>query len=308
AYQAAFKTQFNRDLAVPATWAEWDEVCQFFTEQLQPEAHGCAIQRTQGNTYLWFYDHFRTNGGRFFDDGMAATINSEAGVQTLTEMVNANASMPPGVEKWGFVEVLSDWMAGKLGMIITWPPIGRWSAGYGTDTEQLSWVPKSTVVDKVGYALSPGGRSELAGAFLLGLSADSQNKEAAYLFMQWLNSPEVSLERVKLQYALRDPYRLSHFADAGYQQLWSNADEYLAVLKEGADTGLNDLTLPGAREYEEALDRAIVSAYAGTDPKAALDTAAAEWDAITDRIGLAAQQAAYEDWVSSRGVNAYPAQ
>lgn len=35
--------------------------------------------------------------------------------------------------------------------------------------------------------------------------------------MQWLQSPEISGERVKLQYALRDPYRESHFNDEGYQ-------------------------------------------------------------------------------------------
>ena len=43
----------------------------------------------------------------------------------------------------------------------------------------------------------------------------SKRKEAAYLFMQWLNSPEVSLERVMLPYSLRDPFRLSHISSTG---------------------------------------------------------------------------------------------
>ncbi len=303
----AFKAQFNRDLAVPTTWQEWDEVCQFFTEkQITPDTYGCAIQRAEGQAYLWYMDHFRGNGGQFFDDSMKATINNEIGVQTLTEMVNSNQFMPAGVEKWGFVEILSAWMDGKLGMIITWPPIGRWSAGYGTDSEQLSWVPQNQIAGKVGYAIPPGGHPELAGGFSLGVSADSQNKEAAYLFAQWLNSPEVSLARVKLQYALRDPFRASHFADAGYQSLWPEAQQYLDVLQQGAEVGVHDLGIPGAREYEQSLDRAITAAYAGTDPQEALDTAAAEWDEITDRIGMDAQKAAYDEWVSSRAPNVYP--
>jgi multiple sugar transport system substrate-binding protein len=309
ANQEEFQAQFGHELVVPTTWQEWDEACQFFTEKFQAEgAYGCAIQRAEGQAYLWFMDHFRANGGRFFDEDMGATINDEIGVQTLTEMVNANKNMPAGIEKWGFIEILSAWMDGKLGMIITWPPIGRWSAGYGSDAEQLSWVPASQVVDKVGYAIPPGGHPELAGGFNLGVSSDSQNKEAAYLFIQWLQSPEISLERVKLQYALRDPYRESHFADEGYQNLWPNAAEYLDVLRQGAEVGVHDLGIPGAREYEQALDRAITAAYAGADPKAALDRAAAEWDEITERIGAEAQKAAYDEWVRSRAPNVYPGQ
>nr|MDQ2997958.1 ABC transporter substrate-binding protein [Chloroflexota bacterium] len=69
---------------------------------------------------------------------------------------------------------------------------------------------------------------------------------------------------------------------------------------------LADLTMPGAREYEESIDRAVTAAYAGTDPKAALDQAAQEWDAITERIGAETQKTAYNNWVTSRGKNAYP--
>lgn len=302
-----FKTKFGHDLVVPTTWQEWDEACQFFTEKLSADgSYGCGIQRAEGQAYLWFLDHFRANGGKFFDDAMGATINDEIGVQSLTEMVNSNQFMPPGIEKWGFIEILSAWMDGKLGMIITWPPIGRWSAGYGTDSEQLSWVPKNQIAGKVGYAVPPGGHPELAGGFNLGVSADSQNKEAAYLFVQWLQSPEISTERVKLQYALRDPYREAHFADEGYQTLWPEAPQYLETLRKGAESGVHDLGIPGAREYEEAIDRAVTSAYAGSDPKEALDKAAAEWNAITERIGTDAQKTAYEEWVSSRAPNVYP--
>ncbi|BCX02679.1 MAG: ABC transporter substrate-binding protein [Candidatus Roseilinea sp.] len=302
-----FKAKYNRELAPPKTWQEWDEVCSFFTERGKANnEYGCAIQRTAGNTYLWFYEQFRSNGGRFFDADMKAAINSDIGVKTLTDMVNANKHMPPGIEKWGFVEVLQAWMDGKLGMIITWPPIGRWSEGYGLESKQLEWVPKTNVAGKVGYAVSPGGHSELAVGFMLGVSSNSKNKEAAYAFIQWLTSPEVSGQRVKIPFALRDPYRMSHFNDPEYAKLWPNASEYLKVLQEGAATGLADLGIPGAREYEEALDRAITAAYAGTDPKAALDKAAEEWNAITERIGVESQKAAYADWQKRLGANAYP--
>jgi len=247
----------------------------------------------------------RNNGVRFFDpQTMKAQINSPPAVRTLTEMVNANKSMPPGVEKWGFIEVFSAWMAGKVAMIVTWPPPGRWSEGYGNRVEQLKWLPETKVIGKVGYALPPGGHPELAAAFNLGVSVESANKEAAYLFIQWATSKETSLKRVMLPFALRDPYRLSHYASKEYRELWPHAPEYLDTLKSGAEKGLLDLAIPGAREYEEALDRATVAVYAGTPPKEALDKAAAEWDQVTQRIGVDKQRQAYQEW--ARKPNAYP--
>ena len=99
---------------------------------------------------------------------------------------------------------------------------------------------------------------------------------------------------------------MTHFNDPGYKQLWPDAGEYLDTLQKDAVAGVHDLGIPGAREYEEAVDHAVTAAYAGTDPKEALDKAAADWDAITDRIGTDTQKTAYDEWVKSRAPNAYP--
>ena len=44
--------------------------------------------------------------------------------------------------------------------------------------------------------------------------------------------------------------------------------------------------------------------WAGEDAKAILDDVAAQWDALTDRIGVDKQRAAYRDWAGKP--NAYP--
>ena len=79
------------------------------------------------------------------------------------------------VETWGFVEALSSFLAGDIAMTISSPPFGRWTAGYGTEEEALSWVPKSTIADKVGYALPPGGTPQLAAGFSLCVASGSKN-------------------------------------------------------------------------------------------------------------------------------------
>jgi multiple sugar transport system substrate-binding protein len=295
--QEEFKAKYGYDLAAPKTWQEFDDIGNFITDKYAPDVYGGAIQRLEGQDYSWWFGPFSGYDGQFFDsETMEPLINSDIGVKTLTEMVNQNKWMPPGVEKWGFNEVLSAWHEGKLGMVISWPPIGRWSAGYGSATEQLSWVPKSQVAGKVGYA-PPPGRSTLAGGFSLGISPDSKNKEAAYLFIQWMTSPDISLQRTMLPYGMRDPYRLSHFSSPLYRALWADAPEYLDALEKAAMSGQFELGIPGAREYAEAIDNACTSAYAGTDPKTAMDTAAQRWADITQRLGVDQQKESYQTWL-----------
>ena len=293
-----FKAKFGYDLKAPKDYKEFGEICQFFTEKYAPDLYGCAFQHAAGQAFDWFFVPFSGNGGQFFDPAtMTPGINSEPGVQTLTELVDTTQYMPPGANTWDFIAVLSAWMDGKVAMIVTWPPIGRWSEGVGLMTKQLSWVPPTKVAGKVGYAPEPGGRPLLAGGFNLAVSADSKNKEAAYLFIQWMNSPEISLQRVMLPFALRDPFRKSHFASPLYQSLWAGAPEYLKALEEGAMNGQFELGIPGGREYADAVDQALTAAYAGTDPQAALDEAAAKWVEITERLGLEAQKQQYEAWL-----------
>jgi multiple sugar transport system substrate-binding protein len=303
ANQSEFNATYGYELAAPKTWKEYDEIQQFFTQKGAGASFGGASQRAPGQVYGWFMEEFRTNGGKFFNpDSMDALINDAAGAQTLTRMVASNKNMPPGIETWGFIEVLTAWMSGQLAMIGgTWPPIGRWSEGYGAGTKQLEFVPASTVAGKVGYSVMPGGHSLHNAGFLLGVATASQNKEAAYLFCQWANSPSVSLERCMLPYALRDPFRLSHYSSEQYRALWPSAGEYLDTLKSAADGAFLDLIMPGSAEYNDAVDKAVTAAQAGTPVQQSLDEAKAAWDAITDRIGRDKQRAAYAEYVKLQG-------
>lgn len=306
AVMEAFKAKTGKDLVVPTTWAQFDETGAALSEILKDRGmYGAAFFRQPPYTMYMFQERFRNEGGKFFDaDTMKATINSDVGVKVLTEMRAENAWMPPGVEQWGFVENLAAFLQGQTAMTISWPPYGRWAAGYGTDEEVLSWVPKSTIAGKVGYALPPGGHPELAAGFALSVSSTSKNKEAAYLFIQWLNSEATSLQRVQLPYALRDPFRDSHYTSPEYLAKWPDAKDYLAALQAGANSGLLDLSLLQTDKYEEVLRQMISKLWAGEDPKAILDTAAGEWDAITEKIGVDKQKAIYAGWASKSG--AYP--
>ncbi len=279
-------------LEPPTTWQEFAEICNQLTEKYAPDMYGGGMFRQNPYPLFLFQERFRVEGGKFFDaETMEATVNDDIGVKVLTEMREENKCMPPGVESWGFVENLAAFLAGDTAMTVSWPPYGRWAAGYGTDEEALAWVPKSQIAGKVGYALPPGGHPQLAAGFSLAVSASSANKEAAYLFIQWLNSKEISLQRVQLPYALRDPFRDSHFASEEYKSRWPDAPAYLETLQEGAVSGLLDLSILQTDRYEEALRQGLSRLWAGDDPQAILDDIAASWDETTEQVGVDAQRA-----------------
>ena len=118
------------------------------------------------------------------------------------------------------------------------------------------------------------------------------------------HSEDVSRQRVQLPYTLRDPFRTEQYTDPGYLSHWPNAKDYLATLKKASETGLLDLSLLQTDKYEEVLRQVISKLWAGDDPKAILDQAAADWDAITEKIGVDKQKAVYAEWVAKSG--AYP--
>lgn len=305
-HQTTFKSEYGYSLAPPETWEQFYDIAAYFNGILGGEsAGGAALIHAPGLVHWLYTLRLRTAGGTFFDpDTMEARINDEISIAVLTDMVRQLDNMPPGAASWGAIEVLNAWMAGNLAMTIWWPPAGRWSEGYGSKDENLSWLPQTKVAGKIGYALPPGGSTQLAAGFLLSVSSDSDNPELAYLFAQWLNSSSVSLGRVTLPYSLRDPFRVSHFESEEYRSLWPNAGNYLDALSLAAETGLLDLSIIDTHAYEEALTRAVVSALAGAEPQEVLDQAAEEWNTLTNEIGNEDQRAAYLDWASKPG--AYP--
>ena len=301
----AYQAKFGKALAPPKTWEEYSQIAQFITDNLAPNVYGAGHFRKAGSpgNQFDFLQQFRANGGALFDDNMRSQITSEAGVKTFENMIAANAASIPGNNELDAVSLWAAFLTGKVAMIYSWPPSGRMSAGYSQTAEAINFIPKSEIAGKVGYAVVPGNPEHATG-FNKALSADSANPDAAYLFMQWMTSPPVSLARVMLPYALRDPYRLSHFKSDLYAQLWPDAKAYLVNLNNSANVALLDPIIPGAQDYFLTLDRMATSVWAGTDPKEALATAAAEMDATTDRLGADSQKAYYTEFLKLPGATA----
>ena len=189
--QAAFKAKYGYDLAPPKNYTQFGDIACFLTEKYQPDIYGAGVINT-GYMFFFFSERFRNDGGKFFDpETMKATVNSEAGVKALTEMVEQNKCMAPGIETWGFAENLSALNAGQIAMTISWPPLGRWTQGVNIDDEALSWVPADhgRGQGRLRHQSRRPSRARL-GLHHAACRADSKNKDAAYLYIQWMHSKD----------------------------------------------------------------------------------------------------------------------
>jgi multiple sugar transport system substrate-binding protein len=301
--KSAYQAKFGKALVVPATWDDYSQVAQFITDQLAPNVYGAAHFRkfgSPGNQFS-FLQQFRANGGKFFDDAMKAQLTTPAGTTTLDQMIAQNKASLPGNNDLDAVAQWAAWLQGKVAMIFSWPPTGRMSSNYAQRDKAINFIPQSSIADKVSYAVVPGGNGEMASGYVKALAAGSNNEEAAYLFMQWVTAPPLSLVRTMLPYTLRDPYRLSTYKSEQYRALWPAAKDYLINLCECSNSGVVDMIMPGWQDYALSIDRMCSAVWGGEDPKAALKKAAAEWDTTTQRLGVAAQKAAYQEFLQVPG-------
>ena len=198
--QSAFKAKYGYDLGPPKDYTQFGDIACFLTEKYQPDTTAPASS-TPATCSSSSASASATPAAVFDPETMKATVNSDAGVKVLTEMVEQNKCMAPGIETWGFAENLSALNAGQIAMTISWPPLGRLDPGSQRQRRTLSWVPQTTVADKIGYAINPGGHPELASGFINGVSPDSKNKDAAYLYIQWMHSKDQSLQNVASRWA-----------------------------------------------------------------------------------------------------------
>ncbi len=148
-------------------------------------------------TAAWLL-HLAPMGGKVFDDGWNPVMNSPAAVkaaETLREIVRTG---PPGIPSYGFSEMANAFLQGDAAMFLDSLKIAA-----------MSRNPKLSKVDgKVGYALHPTDvrcGSE-TGGFAMGIPANSKQKEAAFLFIQYLTSKKGDRRMVELG---GDPVRIS---------------------------------------------------------------------------------------------------
>ncbi|MEM1362066.1 MAG: sugar ABC transporter substrate-binding protein [Pseudomonadota bacterium] len=190
-------------LEVPQTYDELLEIACKIPE-LEPGMGGLSSRAASGHHASHAYLlHLAPLGGRIFDDEWNPIMNNAEGVQAAEALKQIVDCGPEGAASFGFGEALGSFLNGDTAMFLDTSVV----AG------QIDDPSKSKVVGKVGWALHPEGvrRGSQTGGFGIGIPSNAENKEAAFLLMQWLTSKEGDK---LVAMAGGNPSRFSTHADA----------------------------------------------------------------------------------------------
>ena len=167
-------------LKVPETYDELlDLACRI--PELEPGMGGLASRGKSGHQASHaFLLHLAPLGGRVLDDEWNPIVNNEAGVKAGEALKTILECGPEGGTSFGFAEAKNAFLQGRAAMFLDSTVV----AGEVDNPE------KSKVVGKVGWAPHPMGvrRGSQTGGFGIAIPKNAQNKDAAFLLMQWLTS------------------------------------------------------------------------------------------------------------------------
>lgn len=194
-------------LEVPENYEQFlDLACRI--PELEPGMGGVASRAASGHQAAHaFLLHLAPMGGRVFDAAWNPIINNAAGVEAAEALKSIVDCGPEGSSAFGPAEAANAFAQGQAAMFLD-------SIAFAANFQDPS---KSTVVGNVGYAMHPMGeiRASQTGGFGLGIPANAENKEAAFLLMQWLTSKQGDLA---VAMAGGNPSRFSTYQDAGLNE------------------------------------------------------------------------------------------
>ena len=195
----------EQGLEVPTTYDElWDVMTKLHEAGIP--AMTSRGQTGHQVTAGWLL-HLAPMGGKIFDDEWNPVINSPEAVKAAEFMRHVVQTGPTGIETFGFGEASAAFLQGDAALYLDTLKIAA-----------MSRNPSLSKVDgKVGFALHPTDvrcGSE-TGGFAVGIPANSQNQEAAFLLIQYLTNKHGDQRMVELG---GDPVRIS--------TLQNNADNF----------------------------------------------------------------------------------
>lgn len=315
-----YEEQFGTPLEPADSWQEYAQIAEFFTGGDWCGGEECyglvelPMRKNQGwNGFLTraaAYAKSPDDPGFFFDpETMNARINNPGFVKALEDWAAVLQYGPPGMLNYGWIENAQTFVGGLAAQDIQWGDIGP-----------MSKDPEMSVVDgAVGYDIAPGAveywdpaaeqwvQAEAPnrapflgfGGWINMVPASSKNPVAAFDLASYLGSAEVLTEAVVTPGTGVNPATTATldpqiWIDAGMTQ--EEAQDYVGAISDSLEhpNAVFDMRLPGFPEYKDALELAVSETLSGQkDAQSALDDAAAEWEAITDRFGRETQLELY---------------
>lgn len=280
AYNLAYvpATLENYGVGVPKTWAEYFAAAQ----QLQNASNGAVRGFAQRGIQVWhtmytgYATQFWSYGAQDFDDDGKCAIASPEGIAATEDFIaGLRRCGPPAWLDQHWYELAMDFCADKYGLIVD-------SDHYVAFYENRE---KSQVAGRMGYALPPvgpgGKRASNMWTWSLVMNAKSQDKAAAWKFMEWAAGKKFLL-RSAFEGNM-NPTRRSTWDDPQFKAMAATWGNFYDIARSLIEQDAKVLVTPSPH-YLRLADRwvsALRSAYAGEQSVAdALRAAAADIDAM----------------------------
>ncbi len=275
--QAAFKGKYGYDLAVPKDWNAYRDIAEFFTrakgetlagETLDRDFYGVTIsgKRHDATTCEWL-NYAWSFGGGIFDGSGNISINSDKNVAALEYYSDLRRFAPPGVTNATWDEQTTNLAQGIAAMGVIW----------NDSAPSLENPDESLVVGKMGYDAIPVGEQPAAhyGAWSYFIPTKSENPEAAWVFMQWFNTPEVQ-KNIALDGAFPNLYTTYNDPDLDVLPYWEGS-------KKAYEISSTRPRIPEWNEMNEALMLEISNVLSDISaPQEALDKCQEKYLEILD--------------------------
>ena len=169
-------------LKVPTTYDELLLACRTVKAK-EPGMGGLTSRGQTGHqvTAAWLL-HLTPNGGQVYDEKFRAAFHRPEGIRAAEILKEIVDTGPAGIPSYGFGEMQNAFLQGQAAMYLDSISV----MGPAKDPA------RSRIVGKVGYTLHPRGTrySAQTGGFGMAIPKNAKNRDAAFLFVQWMTNKE----------------------------------------------------------------------------------------------------------------------
>ena len=324
--QAKYKEKTGKELKVPETWEEYNEIAIFFSGwdwdgDDKPNYGSAEVAKRDDLMFSAFISrvapyakHPEVKGGFFFDlETMEPLVNTPGWVHGLKLFVESQKGFPPGGNNFGLGDEIFSFGGGQTLMSYSWD-----------DAFIQAMEKNSKIRNKVAAAPLPGAKEVwnrktgkwdkfekanrapyICWGWTSAVSKFSKNKDMAFDYLCFFSNQANTLHDLQIGRFGVNPYRNAHFdAQFWIQKLGWDEKTATTYVKTLSDMDLSknrvfDLRVPGVGQFMSSLAAGVSKALAGQEtPQKALDGVAAEWRQIVDRIGKDRVRAAYKNVVA----------
>ena len=280
--QKAFSSYAGRELTVPKTWEEFNQVARFFTKKFNPNSpaeYGVSVAAQKGNSALCLFQTILWGvGGREFAKKWRVTINDQEGLKAMKLWAEQAQYASPEASDMYWDDMNKAFMDGQAAMQIQWDSF----------VPSLEDAATSPVQGKVGYALVPGQPepAPVIGGWGLVINKNSKRIPQAWDFIKWCGGPEFGLTLNREGGQLP---RTSLYTDrelVAQYPYYPVALQSLEQAQQRTSFAPRGPALSAQSQYETIVGGAANAAFVGQkSPQEAVDDAADGLAAMLDQIG-----------------------